>query len=134
MFVKPDGVRRGLVGEIVNRVERRGLRIVDLRMIRATESLAAGLYAEHEGKPFYKDLVSFVISGPIVALALEGPRAHAVVRKLMGATDPLEAMPGTIRGDFGLVIDSNVVHGSDSTASATRELALFFPDLPTFAG
>jgi nucleoside-diphosphate kinase len=130
MFVKPDGVRRGLVGEIVGRVERKGLRLVGLRLFQADETLAAGLYAEHAGKPFYESLMAFVTSGPIVALALEGPEAHRHVRNLMGATNPVEAAPGTIRGDFGLVIDSNVVHGSDSAASAQRELALFFPDLP----
>lgn len=133
MFVKPDGVRRGLVGEILNRVERKGLRIVALRMIDAEESLAAALYAEHAGKPFYADLVAFVTSGPIVAVCLEGPRAQAVVRNLMGATDPLSAAPGTIRGDFGLVIDSNIVHGSDSVDSAIRELPLFFPGLASSA-
>ncbi|HKN50220.1 MAG TPA: nucleoside-diphosphate kinase, partial [Actinomycetota bacterium] len=94
------------------------------------KELAGALYAEHEGKPFYDDLVAFVTSGPVVAMALEGQDAHVAVRTLMGATDPLEAPPGTIRGDFGLVIDANVVHGSDSTASAERELSLFFPDLP----
>jgi nucleoside-diphosphate kinase len=130
LFVKPDGVRRGLVGEVVHRVERKGLRIVALRMLRADERLAGALYAEHEGKPFYDALVSFVTSGPIVAMALEAPQAHVVARSLMGATDPVKAAPGTIRGDFGLVIDANVVHGSDSVESAERELSLFFPDLP----
>ena len=129
MFVKPDGVRRGLVGEIVHRVERRGLRIVALRMLQADRELASGLYAEHEGKPFYDDLVAFVTSGPLVAMCLEGREAHLVVRTLMGATDPVKAAPGTIRGDLGLLIESNVVHGSDSSASAARELGLFFPDL-----
>jgi nucleoside-diphosphate kinase len=133
MIVKPDGVRRGLVGEIVHRVERKGLRLVGLRMFQPDAVLAGGLYAEHVGKPFYNDLVAFVTSGPIVAMALEGPEAHRHVRNLMGATNPAEATPGTIRGDFGLVIESNVVHGSDSAASATRELALFFPDLPAAA-
>jgi nucleoside-diphosphate kinase len=130
MFVKPDGVRRALVGEIIQRVERKGLRIVALRMLHADAGLAGELYEEHASKPFYKGLVNFITSGPIVALALEAPRAHAVVRKLMGDTDPLEARPGTIRGDFALVVESNLVHGSDSPTSATRELRLFFPDLP----
>ncbi len=129
MFVKPDGVRRGLVGEVIRRVEAKGLRIVGLRMLQADVTLAAGLYAEHEGKPFYDSLVAFITSGPIVAIALEAPEAHVAVRSVMGATDPLKAAPGTIRGDLGLVIDSNVVHGSDSAASAARELALFFPEL-----
>ena len=129
MFVKPDGVARGLVGDIVGRVERKGLRLVGLRMFRPDAELAAGLYAEHVGKPFYEPLVAFVTSGPIVAMAWEGPQASRVVRTLMGATNPVEAAPGTIRGDYGLVIDSNVVHGSDSPASAVRELGLFFPGL-----
>ena len=130
MFVKPDGVRRGLVGEVVRRVERKGFKIVALRMLQPDEALAGGLYAEHVGKPFYDNLVAFITSGPIVAMALEAPEAPAVARSLMGATNPVQAAPGTIRGDLGLVIDANVVHGSDSSASATRELALFFPDLP----
>lgn len=130
MFVKPDGVRRGLVGDVVARVERKGLKIVALRMIHPDVALASGLYAEHVGKPFYDALVAFITSGPIVAMCLEAPEAPAVVRSLMGATNPVQAAPGTIRGDLGLVIDANVVHGSDSAASAARELALFFPDLP----
>ncbi|MGH2719562.1 MAG: nucleoside-diphosphate kinase [Actinomycetota bacterium] len=130
MFIKPDGVRRGLVGEIVGRVERKGLRLMGLKLFQPDTVLAAGLYAEHEGKPFYEPLVAFVTSGPIVAMCLEGPDAHRHVRNLMGATNPADATPGTIRGDFGLVIDSNVVHGSDSAASAARELALFFPEIP----
>lgn len=134
MFVKPDGVRRALVGEVIQRVERKGLRIVALRMLQADASLAGELYEEHAGKPFYEGLVRFITSGPIVALALEAPRAHAVVRRLMGETDPLEARPGTIRGDFGLVVDSNLVHGSDSAVSAARELRLFFPDLGNSEG
>jgi nucleoside-diphosphate kinase len=134
MFVKPDGVRRGLVGEVVGRVERKGLRIVALRMLQPSRDLAGALYAEHEGKPFYDSLVEFVTSGPIVAMALEGRDASGVVRTLMGATDPTKAAPGTIRGDFGLLIESNVVHGSDSPASAARELRLFFPDLEEASG
>lgn len=130
MFVKPDGVRRGLVGEVVARVERKGLKILALRMIQPDMALASGLYAEHVGRPFYDGLVAFITSGPIVAMCLEAPEAAAVVRSLMGATNPVQAAPGTIRGDLGLVIDANVVHGSDSPASAARELALFFPDLP----
>ena len=129
MFVKPDGVRRGLVGEVIRRAEAKGLRIVALRMLQPDTALAGALYAEHEGKPFYDNLVAFITSGSIVAMALEAPDAHVAVRSLMGATDPLKAAPGTIRGDLGLVIDSNVVHGSDSPASAGRELALFFPEL-----
>lgn len=129
MLVKPDGVRRGLVGEVVARVERKGIKLVALQLMQADEGLASRLYAEHVGKPFYANLVSFITSGPIVAMALEGPGVQAVVRTLMGATNPAEAAPGTIRGDYGLIIDSNIVHGSDSPASAERELGLFFPGL-----
>lgn len=130
MFVKPDGVRRGLVGEIVQRVERKGIRIVALRMLLADEALAGGLYREHVGKPFYDNLVAYVTSGPIVAMMLEAPQAPVVVRSLIGATDPCKAAPGSIRGDLGLTLDANVVHGSDSSASAERELGLFFPEVP----
>lgn len=129
MLVKPDGVRRGLVGEVVARVERKGIKLVALQLMQADEGLASRLYAEHAGKPFYANLVSFITSGPIVAMALEGPGVQGVVRTLMGATNPAEAAPGTIRGDYGLIIDSNIVHGSDSPASAERELGLFFPGL-----
>lgn len=129
MFVKPDGVRRGLVGEIIGRVERKGIKVVGLRMFQPERELAAGLYQEHEGKPFYDKLLSYITSGPIVAMCLEAPEAPTAVRSLMGATNPVQAAPGTIRGDFGLVLDANIVHGSDSPASAARELGLFFPDL-----
>lgn len=127
VLVKPDGVRRGLIGEVVGRLERKGLRIAELRMLTIDEGLAKAHYAEHVERPFFGDLVSFITSGPVVAMAVEGPEAVFVVRTLMGVTDPTKAAPGTIRGDFALEIGENLVHGSDSPASAERELGLFFP-------
>ena len=127
VLVKPDGVRRGLVGEVIQRLERKGLRIAALRMLTVDEELARRHYAEHVDRPFFGDLISFITSGPVVALAAEGTEAVSVVRTLMGVTDPKKAAPGTLRGDFALEITQNLVHGSDSPASATRELALFFP-------
>lgn len=128
-FVKPDGVRRGLIGEVVSRLERENLRILAMRMMQVEERLGRDLYAEHTEKPFFDDLMSFVTSGPVVAMAVEGKEAVARVRVLMGATDPKEAKAGTIRGDYGTEITTNLVHGSDSPESAKRELDLFFPDL-----
>ncbi len=125
-LVKPDGVQRGLVGEIVRRFESRGLKLVGLKMVHISRQLAEEYYAEHKGKVFFPGLVDYVTSGPSVAMVWEGEGAVAVVRKMMGATDPANAEPGTIRADFGLTISRNVVHGSDSIASATRETALFF--------
>lgn len=127
VLVKPDGVRRGLVGEVISRFERLGLRIAAMRMLTVDEGLAARHYAEHSGKPFYSELVSFITSGEVVAMVLEGESAIATVRKLMGSTDPADAPPGTIRGDYGLEITENIVHGSDGPESAAREIALFFP-------
>ncbi len=128
-LVKPDGVQRGLVGEVVGRFERRGLRLVGLKMLRVSRQLAEEYYAEHKGKPFFPGLIEFITSGPAVAMLWEGENAVAVVRKTMGATDPAKAEPGTIRADLGLTISRNVVHGSDSPESAKREGALFFrPD------
>jgi len=128
VLVKPDGVRRGLVGEVIGRLERKGLRIAALRMLVVDDDLARRHYAEHVDKPFFGDLISFITSGPVVALAAEGGEAVSVVRTLMGVTDPKKAAPGTLRGDYGLEITENIVHGSDSSASADRELALFFPE------
>ena len=125
-LVKPDGVQRGLVGEIVSRFEKRGLQLVALKMVRISRQLAEEYYAEHRGKPFFPGLVEYVTSGPSVAMLWEGENAITIVRKTMGATDPVKADPGTIRADFGLSIGRNVVHGSDSAESATREAALFF--------
>ncbi|MBX5466643.1 MAG: nucleoside-diphosphate kinase [Firmicutes bacterium] len=126
LMVKPDGVRRGLVGEVVRRVEAKGLRLKALKMMRVAPELAAQHYAEHRDKPFYPELIRFITSGPVVAMAVEGREAVGVVRALMGATDPVKAAPGTIRGDFGLDLTENVVHGSDSPEAAAREIALYF--------
>ena len=129
VLVKPDGVRRKLVGEIVGRIERKGLTLTAGRFFTIDEALAGKHYAEHTEKPFFKDLVSFITGGPVMALAVTGPDAVKVVRTLMGPTNPVDAPPGTIRGDFGIEITENLVHGSDSPESAAREVALFFPDL-----
>jgi nucleoside-diphosphate kinase len=126
VVIKPDGVRRGLVGEILTRFERKGLKILAAKTLRVTPELAARHYLEHQGKPFYPSLIQHITSGPVVALAFEGRSAIAVVRLLVGATNPQTAAPGTIRGDFGLGITPNLVHASDSTDSASRELALYF--------
>ena len=126
ILVKPDGVQRGLVGEVIGRLERKGPRISGLKMIQASEELANKHYGEHVGKPFFDSLVSFITSSPLIALAVEGESAVEVSRNLMGATNPKEAAPGTIRGDYGLTIGMNIIHGSDSLESAARELAIFF--------
>lgn len=129
VMVKPDGVQRGLVGEVISRLERKGLKLVGLKMIRVSRELAETHYGAHRDKPFFPGLIEFITSGPAVAMVWEGERAVAVVRYLMGATDPLNAQPGTIRGDLGLDVGMNIVHGSDSSESAEREIALFFrPD------
>lgn len=129
VLVKPDGVRRKLVGEVVARLERRTLDIVAMRMLTVTEELARTHYAEHVEKGFFPDLLAFITSGPVVAMCIEGDDAISVVRTTMGATDPKKASPGTIRGDLGLETTENLVHGSDSPESAARELSLFFPEL-----
>ena len=126
VMIKPDAVRRGLVGRIVGRFEDAGLTIQRMEYGTLTREQAAANYAEHEGKPFYEGLVAYITSGPVVKMVLAGPGAVAVCRKLMGATNPAEAAPGTIRGDYGLVVDENVIHGSDSPESAEREIAIFF--------
>jgi nucleoside-diphosphate kinase len=126
VMVKPDGVRRGLVGEVVRRFEAKGLRIRAMKLMQVSPELAAAHYAEHCDKPFYNDLVSFITSGPSVPMVLEGREAITVARTLMGATDPAKAQPGTIRGDLGLEITENIVHGSDSPESAEREISLYF--------
>jgi len=129
VLVKPDAVRRGLIGEVFSRIERKGLRIVamDLRTIDA--DLAETHYAEHVGKPFFESLVRFITSGPLVALVVEGPRAIEAFRGLAGATDPVKATAGTIRGDHALDVQQNIVHGSDSPDAAEREIKIFFADL-----
>ncbi len=127
VLCKPDCVERGLVGEVIARIERKGLRIVELEVRHLDEATAKRHYAEHEGKPFFDDLVTFIISGPLVAMVVVGPDAWKVVRTIMGATNPREAAPGTIRGDFAIELTENLVHGSDGPESAAREIALFFP-------
>lgn len=129
VLVKPDGVERGLVGEVISRFERLGMRIVAMRMLRVDEELASRHYAEHVDKPFYPELVAFITSGEVVAMVLEGEGAIGLVRKVMGPTNPVDAPPGTIRGDYGVEITRNIVHGSDSPESAAQEIALFFPEL-----
>jgi nucleoside-diphosphate kinase len=126
LIIKPDAVRRGLVGEILSRLERKGLRIEDLRMMRIDRDLADRHYAEHREKPFFGELVDFITSGEVIVAKVSGRDAISVMRTIMGATDPSNAGPGTIRGDYGTVITENLVHGSDSPESAARELALFF--------
>jgi nucleoside-diphosphate kinase len=130
VLIKPDGVRRGVIGEIIGRIERKGLALAALELKHVSNELAAEHYAEHKDKPFFGELLEFITSGPVVAAVLEGPRAVAAFRQLAGGTDPVEkATPGTIRGDFGLETQFNLVHGSDSAESAAREIALWFPAL-----
>ncbi|MBA9004263.1 MULTISPECIES: nucleoside-diphosphate kinase [Thermomonospora] len=129
VLVKPDGVRRGVVGEVISRIERKGLKIVALELRTLTREVAEDHYAEHRERPFFGELVDFITGGPLVAMVVEGPRAIEAFRALAGATDPVKAAPGTIRGDFALEIGENIVHGSDSPESAAREVKLFFPEL-----
>jgi nucleoside-diphosphate kinase len=133
VLVKPDGLARGLTGEVIRRVEAKGYRLIALQLRRATPELLAAHYAEHQGKPFYEPLVQFMLSGPITAFVAEGERVIEGFRALAGATDPTTALPGTIRGDlgrdWGLPVQQNIVHGSDSAESAAREIGLWFPDL-----
>jgi nucleoside-diphosphate kinase len=129
ILVKPDAFARGLSGEIIARFERKGLRIVALRHMTVTKELAERHYAEHAERPFFGELVEFITSGPIVAMVLEGSEAVPAARQVIGATNPLEAAPGSIRGDFAIELGTNMVHGSDSPESAAREAALFFGDL-----
>ena len=126
LIVKPDAVRRGLIGEVLRRVEAKGLRLAELRMITIERVTAEEHYGEHREKPFFDELVEFIGSGPVVVARVEGERAVPVLRSLIGPTDPALAPPGTIRGDYGLIITENLVHGSDSNESADRELKLFF--------
>jgi nucleoside-diphosphate kinase len=129
VLIKPDGVRRGLIGTVIERIERKGLRIAALELRILDRETASTHYAEHVGKPFFEPVVDFITSGPLVALVAEGPRAIQAFRGLAGATDPVTATPGTIRGDHALEIGENVVHGSDSPESAQREIKIFFPEL-----
>jgi nucleoside-diphosphate kinase len=129
ILIKPDAFARNLSGEIIARFERKGLRIAALKQMTVDEALAKKHYAEHEGKPFFGELVDFITSGPLVAMVLEGYEAVKAARQVIGATNPLEAAPGSIRGDFALEVGKNMVHGSDANESAQRETALFFPEL-----
>ncbi len=129
ILVKPDAFARNLSGEIIARFERKGLRLAALQLMTMTRELAARHYAEHEGKPFYGELVEFITSGPLVAMVLEGEQAVKAARQMIGATNPLDAAPGSIRGDFAIAVGQNMVHGSDSPESAAREVGLFFPEL-----
>ncbi|MEB3221857.1 MAG: nucleoside-diphosphate kinase [Candidatus Sericytochromatia bacterium] len=126
LAVKPDGVQRGLVAEIIGRFERKGFKLVGLKLMQVTREIAESHYGEHKGKPFFEGLVGFITNGPIVAMAWEGPNVIATARKMMGATNPANAESGTIRGDFSVDIGRNVIHGSDGPESAARELGIFF--------
>ncbi|MEQ8821535.1 MAG: nucleoside-diphosphate kinase [Sumerlaeia bacterium] len=128
ILVKPDGVKRGLIGEVIGRFEAKGLTIAGLKMMKMSSELADKHYAEHVGKPFFADLKAFMTGSPLVALAVKGPDAISLARKMMGATKPADALPGTIRGDYCTEVTENIVHGSDSPESAARELALWFSD------
>jgi nucleoside-diphosphate kinase len=129
ILVKPDAFARNLTGEIIARFERKGLRIAALRYMTMDRAIAEQHYAEHQGKPFFEELVSFITSGPLVAMVLEGKEAVVAARQVIGATNPLEASPGSIRGDFAIEVGQNMVHGSDSPESGQREASLFFPEL-----
>ncbi|WP_277287989.1 nucleoside-diphosphate kinase [Veillonella montpellierensis] len=129
VLIKPDGVRRRLCGEILNRYERKGLNIVAMQLMQVPRSLAEDHYVEHKNKPFFGELVDFITSGPVLAFVLSGEHAIATVRTLNGATNPQDAVPGSIRGDYALTMDANVVHASDSIEAATREIALWFPNI-----
>ncbi|MEP9413519.1 nucleoside-diphosphate kinase [Gordonia sp. VNQ95] len=130
VLIKPDGVARSLVGDVIARIERKGLTLIALELTQVSDEVARKHYAEHEGKPFFPSLLEFITSGPLVAAVVEGPRAVAAWRQIAGGTDPVEkAVPGTIRGDFALTTQNNLVHGSDSIESAEREIAIWFPDL-----
>ena len=128
VLVKPDGVQRGLAGEIIGRLERTGMQIIGMKLMQISDELASTHYGEHEGKPFYAGLVGFITSSPVVALCLEGPSAISTTRKLMGATNPADADPGTVRGDLAVDMGRNLIHGSANADDAAREVGLFFDD------
>jgi len=128
VMLKPDAVQRGLVGEIISRIERKGLKIIAMKMLRVDRALAERHYEVHRGKHFFEELVEFVTSSPVVAMVIEGEEAIKVIRRMMGTTNPFEAEPGTIRGDFGCDLTRNLIHGSDSPEMAAREIALFFQE------
>ncbi|WP_346216314.1 nucleoside-diphosphate kinase [Caldifermentibacillus hisashii] len=128
LMVKPDGVQRGLIGEIVSRFERKGFQMVGAKLMQIPTSVAEQHYGEHKGKPFYDELVSFITSGPVFAMVWQGENVIATARQMMGATNPKDALPGTIRGDYGVTVGKNIIHGSDSLESAKREISLFFKE------
>ncbi|AEE93638.1 MULTISPECIES: nucleoside-diphosphate kinase [Acidianus] len=128
VMIKPDGVKRRLIGEIISRFEKRGLNIIAMKMVRISRETAEKLYEEHKGKSFFEDLISYITSGPVVCMVIEGDEAVSVIRKMIGATDPKEALPGTIRGDFALSKAENVIHASDSPEKAKKEMSLFFEE------
>lgn len=127
-MVKPDGVQKGMIGEIISRFEKKGIKIAALKMMQITKEMAEEHYAEHKEKPFFAELVSFITSGPVAAMVLEGENVISTVRTMMGATNPRDAAPGTIRGDFAMTMSKNIIHGSDSPASASREIKIFFSE------
>ena len=129
VLVKPDGVKKHICGEVISRFERKGLEVEAIKMIQVPEELAKKHYAEHEGKGFFKDLIAFITSGPVLVMVIKGENAVAAVRQINGATDPLKAVPGSIRGEFATSIDENVVHASDAPETAEREIGLWFPEL-----
>jgi nucleoside-diphosphate kinase len=133
ILIKPDAIQRALTGEIIGRLERRGLKIVAMRMVHVSRETAEQHYAEHVGKPFFDGLVTYITSSPIVAIVFEGPQAVAAARATIGGTRPVEAEPGSIRGDYGLMVGRNLIHGSDSPESSQREIAIFFPNEALFA-
>ncbi len=126
VMVKPDGVERGLIGEIIRRIEAKGFKLVGIKMLKLSQETAEHHYAEHRGKSFFQELVDFITASPVVAMVWEGKGVIEAVRRLMGKTNPLEAEPGTIRGDFGIYISKNIIHGSDSPEAAAREIEIFF--------
>ena len=134
VLLKPDAMRRGLAGQILSRLEKRGLSITAARLVQMDSTLAASHYSAHKGKPFFSSLIEFITSGPLLALVLKGPGAVEVVRRSMGATDPFEAAPGTIRGDLAIDIEHNLIHGSDSPEAAEHEISLFFGGTETMSG
>jgi len=127
-LIKPDGVQRGLIATVLGRIEKKGLKIIGLKMMKVSENLAKKHYEEHVGKPFFENLVSFITSSPIIAIALQGPNVIELTRNMIGKTNPLDALPGTIRADFGIEVGRNLVHGSDSPNSGIREVSIFFQD------
>ena len=128
LMIKPDGVQRSLTGLVMQRLENKGFKLVAAKLMKVSEELAAQHYGEHKGKPFYDDLIRFITSAPVFAMVWEGENVIASTRKMMGETNPADALPGTIRGDFGIRMNRNIIHGSDSTESAEREIALFFQE------